>query len=254
MIQELFSLEGKKALVIGASKGLGKSMVLALASAGATVALASRSAGLIETISRDINSRGGEAIAVETDISKEEDIERMTAEVIERFGEINILINNAGVYKPGRAIELSTDDWDTTINVNLRGLFLCCRIVGKQMVKQKNGKIINIASVLGKRAAQTSSAYSASKAGIIQLTKSLALELAPHHINVNAIAPGWFETEMVEDELGDPRTRKYFLSKTPLGRFGEPEELGGTAVYLASKASDFMTGETIFIDGGISIW
>lgn len=254
MIQELFSLEGKKALVIGASKGLGKSMALALASAGATVALASRSAGLIELISRNINSRGGEAIAVETDISKEEDIERMTAEVIERFGEINILINNAGVYKPGRAIELSTDDWDTTINVNLRGLFLCCRSVGKQMVKQKNGKIINIASVLGKRAAQTSSAYSASKAGIIQLTKSLALELAPHNINVNAIAPGWFETEMVEDELGNPRTRKFFLSKTPLGRFGKPEELGGTAVYLASEASDFMTGETIFVDGGISIW
>ena len=254
MIQKLFSLEGKKALVIGASKGLGEAMTLALASAGAAVALASRSVELIETISSDINNRGGNAIAVKADISKEEEIERMTTKVIDSFGEINILINNAGVYKPGKAIELSTEDWDTTINVNLRGLFLCCRSVGKYMVKQKSGKIINIASVLGKRAAQTSSAYSASKAGIIQLTKSLALELGPHNINVNTIAPGWFETEMVEDELGDPRTRKFFLSKTPLGRFGAPEELGGTAVYLASKASDFMTGETVFVDGGISIW
>lgn len=253
MIQELFSLEGKKALVVGASKGLGESMAYALSSAGASVALASRSAGLIEKISKNINGRGGKAIAVKTDIGKEEDIEKMTTEVIERFGQINILVNNAGVYKPGMAVELSTDDWDTTINVNLRGLFLCCRSVGKHMIKQKNGKIINIASVLGKRAAQTSSAYSVSKAGVIQLTKSLALELAPYNINVNAIAPGWFETEMVEDVLGDPKTRKYFLSKTPLGRFGEPGELGGTAIYLASKASDFMTGETVFVDGGISI-
>jgi len=126
--------------------------------------------------------------------------------------------------------------------------------VGKHMVEQKRGKIINIASVLGKRAARAVSAYSSSKAAIIQLTRSLAFELAPYHINVNAIAPGWFETEMVEAELGNPKTRKFFLSKTPLRRFGAPEELGGAVIFLASKASDFMTGETIFIDGGISIW
>jgi NAD(P)-dependent dehydrogenase (short-subunit alcohol dehydrogenase family) len=127
-------------------------------------------------------------------------------------------------------------------------------MVGRYMVEQKSGKIINTASVLGKRAAQASCAYSSSKAAIIQLTRALALEFAPYNINVNAIAPGWFETEMVEKELSNPKTRNFFLQKTPLKRFGVPEDLGGIVIFLASKASDFMTGETIFIDGGFSIW
>ncbi|MBW1681910.1 MAG: glucose 1-dehydrogenase [Deltaproteobacteria bacterium] len=252
MIQELFGLKGKTALVVGASKGLGKAMALSLAGAGADVAVASRSLELIEETRDEISASGRKSLAVKTDIAKEKDIARMVDQVIDGLGKIDILVNNAGIYVPGKALDVTGADWDKTFNVNLKGLFLCCRMVGKHMVEQKRGKIINIASVLGKRAARAASAYSSSKAAIIQLTRSLAFELAPYHIN--AIAPGWFETEMVEAELGNPKTRKFFLSKTPLRRFGAPEELGGAVIFLASKASDFMTGETIFIDGGISIW
>ena len=253
MINELFGLEGKSALVVGASKGLGKAMALALAGAGADVAVASRSQKLIEEVRDKIIASGRQAVAVKADINREDDIIGMAGRVIDSFGKIDILVNNAGIYIPAMALDMTAEDWDKTLNINLKGFFLSCKAVGRHMADQKNGKIINIASVLGKRAAQTSSAYSASKAAIIQLTRSLALELAPHNIRVNAIAPGWFETEMVADELGDPNTRKYFLSKTPLRKFGAPEDLGGAIIFLASKASDFMTGETITIDGGFSI-
>jgi NAD(P)-dependent dehydrogenase (short-subunit alcohol dehydrogenase family) len=254
MIEELFGLKGKTALVVGASKGLGKTMALSLAGAGADVAVASRSKNLLEQTRDEISDLGRRSMAVVTDIAKEEDIARMVDHVINEFKKIDILVNNAGIYVPGMALEVTGEDWDKTFSVNMKGLFSCSRMVGKHMVEKKSGKIINIASVLGKRAAQASSAYSASKAAIIQLTRSLALELAPHNINVNAIGPGWFETEMVKAELGNPKTRRFFLSKTPLRRFGVPEDLGGAVIFLASKASDFMTGETIFIDGGFSIW
>jgi 2-dehydro-3-deoxy-D-gluconate 5-dehydrogenase len=254
MIEELFGLEGKSALVVGASKGLGKVMALALSGAGADVAVASRSESLIEELRDEIIASGRKAVAIKADIKREEDIIGMAGQVIDSFGKIDILVNNAGIYIPATALNITATDWDNTLDINLKGLFLSCKTVGRHMVDQKKGKIINIASVLGKRAAQASVAYSASKAAIIQLTRSLALELAPHNIRVNAIAPGWFETEMVENVLGDPNTRKYFLSKTPLRKFGVPEDLDGAIIFLASKASDFMTGETITIDGGFSIW
>ncbi len=254
MINELFGLEGKSALVVGASKGLGKTMALSLAGAGADVAVVSRSQKLIEEVRDEIIASGRKAVAVKADINREDDIIGMAGQVIDYFGKIDILVNNAGIYIPAMALNMTAEDWDKTLNINLKGFFLSCKTVGRHMVDQKKGKIINIASVLGKRAAQASSAYSASKAAIIQLTRSLALEFAPYNINVNAIGPGWFETEMIEEELSNPKTRKFFLSKTPLRRFGVPEDLAGAVVFLASKASDFMTGETIFIDGGFSIW
>lgn len=253
MINELFGLDGKSALVVGASKGLGKAMALALAEAGADVAVSSRSQKLIEEVRDDIIASGRQAIAVKADISREDDIISMTGQVIDYFGKIDILVNNAGIYIPAAALDMTAADWDKTLNINLKGFFLSCKTVGRHMADRKSGKIINIASVLGKRSAQRSSAYSASKAAIIQLTKSLAFELSPYNIKVNAIAPGWFETELVENELENPTTRTYFLSKTPLRKFGVPKELGGTIVFLASKASDFITGETITIDGGYSI-
>ncbi|MBW1612741.1 MAG: glucose 1-dehydrogenase [Deltaproteobacteria bacterium] len=254
MIEKLFGLMGKAALVVGASKGLGKAMALALAGAGSDVAVASRSLRLIENVRDGIIASGRKSLAVKTDIGSESDVLSMADQVLDAFGKIDILVNNAGIYLPAMALEMPVDDWDKTFSVNLKGFFLCCKTVGRHMVGQKNGKIINIASVLGKRAAQKSSAYSASKAAIIQLTRSLALEFAPYNINVNAIAPGWFETEMVEDELRNPKTKKFILDKTPFKRFGVRDELGGAVIFLASKASDFMTGETICIDGGFSIW
>ena len=254
MINELFGLEGKSALVVGASKGLGKTMALSLAGAGADVAVVSRSQKLIEEVRDEIIASGRKAVAVKADINREDDIIGMAGQVIDYFGKIDILVNNAGIYIPAMALNMTAEDWDKTLNINLKGFFLSCKTVGRHMVDQKKGKIINIASVLGKRAAQASSAYSASKAAIIQLTRSLALEFAPYNINVNAMGPGWFETELVKEELSNPKTRKFFLSKTPLRRFGVPEDLAGAVVFLASKASDFMTGETIFIDGGFSIW
>lgn len=254
MIEKLFSLKGKTALVVGASKGLGKTMALSLAGAGADVAVVSRSKSLLEQVRDEICGSGRRSLAVVTDISKEEDIARMVDRVIKEFKKIDILVNNAGISIPGTALEVASEDWDKTFSVNLKGFFLCCKMVAVHMVEKKSGKIINMASYLGKRVIKASSAYSASKAAIIQLTKSLALELSPYNINVNAIGPGWFETEMSEETLSDPKARKFLLKKTPLNRFGVPEDLAGAVIFLASKASDFMTGETIFIDGGISIW
>jgi len=240
--------------VVGASRGLGKAIALALAGAGSDVAVASRSLSLINNVRDEIIALDRKSLAIKTHIENELDVVSMAEEVVDAFGKIDILVNNAGIYLPSKVLDMTVGDWERTLNINLKGFFLSCKAVGRYMVHQKSGKIINISSILGRRAAQRSSSYSASKAAIIQLTRSLALEFAPYNINVNGIAPGWFETEMVEDELGDPKTRKFLLSKTPLKRFGTPAELGGAVIFLASKSSDFMTGETISIDGGFSIW
>jgi len=254
MLEELFGLKGKVALVVGASKGLGKAMSLALAGAGADVALASRSEHLMEEIKNDIKDLGRDSMAIVTDIASERDISAMVDQVIDKYDHIDILVNNAGIYDRKKALDVTADDWDRTFDINVRGFFLSCRMVGEHMIKRNSGKIINLTSVLGKRAAHESLAYASSKAAITQLTRSFAFEFAPHNVHVNGIAPGWFETEMTQDELANPRSRKFFLFKTPMGRFAKPEELGGAVIFLASKASDYMTGEIIFVDGGISIW
>jgi NAD(P)-dependent dehydrogenase (short-subunit alcohol dehydrogenase family) len=249
---EQFKLTGRVAVVTGGSKGLGRAMAMGLAAAGAKVAVVSRTTKLIEETAEEIIRKSGDAIAVTADVTREDDIERMTLEVLGKYGAIDILINNAGIGGSNKSVALSTEAWDRMMNTNARSVFLACRAVGKGMIQQGHGKIINISSVLGRGALPHSLHYGASKAAIIHMTKTLALEWATFHINVNGIAPGWFLTEMTKDQQHG-ESEKFLLQKIPFGRFGTPEEIVGLAIFLSSPASDYITGETVFIDGGYSI-
>jgi NAD(P)-dependent dehydrogenase (short-subunit alcohol dehydrogenase family) len=252
MIIDSFRLSGKIAIVTGGSRGLGRSIAIGLGEAGAQVVVISRTKKLIEETANEIIKIGGEAIAIPADVTKVEDIEEMKKAVLDKFGKIDILINNAGIAPMNKAQNISIEEWDRVIETNLKSVFLMARIVGERMIQQKKGKIINISSVLGKMASNTALHYCASKAGIIQMTKALALEWAGFGIHVNCIAPGFFETEMIKEH--DETQRKFLMFKIPFKRTGKPEEIVGTVIFLASEASDYITGETIFVDGGYSIW
>ena len=251
-IMEKFSLCGKVAIVTGGSKGLGRSMAIGLAQAGARVAVVSRTKSLIEEAAAQIIRNGGDAIAIPTDVTSEKDIEKMSAVVFEKFGKIDILVNNAGMGGSKISVTLTTDEWDQMMNTNARSIFLASKAIGKIMIRQKFGKVINISSVLGKGALPNSLHYGASKAAVISMTKTLALEWARFNINVNGIAPGWFLTEMTREQQ-EGENQKFLLRKIPFGRFGSPDEIVGLTIFLASPAADYMTGQTIFIDGGYSV-
>jgi len=248
-----FGLSGRVAIVTGGSKGLGRAMALGLAEAGAKVAVVSRTRSLIEETAAEIVKKGGEAIAVPTDMRSEEDVERMVALVAEKFGRIDILINNAGIGGSRKVVAMTTDEWSNMMDTNVKSIFLAVRAVGKVMIRQRSGKVSNVSSVLGKGALPRSMHYGASKAAIIHMTKTLALEWAPFNIHVNGIAPGWFLTEMTKDQQ-EGENREFLIRRIPFGRFGNPEEMVGLAVFLASDASNYITGDTVFIDGGYSLW
>jgi NAD(P)-dependent dehydrogenase (short-subunit alcohol dehydrogenase family) len=251
-VMEQFKLSGQVAVVTGGSKGLGRAMAIGLAQAGAKVAVVSRTTKLIEETASEIRGNGGDAIAVSADVTREDDMERMTAEVCGKYGTIDILVNNAGIGGGKESVTVTAAEWDHMMNTNTRSVFLASRAVGKVMIRQKHGKVINISSVLGKAALAYSLHYGASKAAVIHMTKILALEWAPFHIHVNGIAPGWFLTEMTKDQQ-EGENEKVLLRKIPFRRFGNPEDMTGLAIFLSSRASDYITGETIFIDGGYSI-
>ncbi|MGV8081181.1 MAG: SDR family NAD(P)-dependent oxidoreductase [Syntrophales bacterium] len=252
-IMDQFSLSGRIAIVTGGSKGLGRAMALGLAEAGAVVAVVSRTKSLIEETADEIVKSGGEAIAVPADVRSEKDIERVAALVADKFGRIDILVNNAGIGGSRKVVAMKTDEWNTMMETNVRSVFLTARAVGKVMIRQRSGKVINVSSVLGKGALPRSLHYGASKAAIIHMTKTLALEWAPFNIHVNCIAPGWFLTEMTKDQQ-EGENRTFLIQRIPFGRFGNPEEMVGVAVFLASDASNYITGDTVFIDGGYSLW
>lgn len=200
---------------------------------------------------KEIEESGQKALAVKTDVSNPEDVDKMIKKTIGEFEEIDILVNNAGVFVQKPITEMEESDWDKVINVNLKGVFLCTQRVAQEMLKQDDrGKIINIASIAGEVGFQNSSAYCASKGGIITLTRELGLELAPKGINVNAIGPGVIETAMTKPLLKDEEFKKQVLGMTPRGRLGQPEDIANAAVFLASDESDFVVGETLFVDGG----
>lgn len=247
-MEDLFSLDGKVAIVTGASKGLGRAMGIGLARAGADI-VATHTSGETDTVD-EIKKLGREAIWIKVDVTKRDNIKRMVDTVKKKFGEIDILVNNAGVFKMSPADMITEEDWDMIIDVNLKGQFLCAQEVGRQMIKQKSGKIINIASIAGKMAFSHSAAYNASKGGVILLTKTLATELGLHNIQVNAICPGLFATKMTENLMKDKKIIQMLKDKVPLGRHGEPEELMGSVIYLASKASGYTTGHSLVVDGG----
>ena len=252
MCVELFSLRDKVALVTGAGKGLGKSMALALSESGAHVVVVSRTLSDIEATAREIQENGGKSLPIAVDVTKEEGVVRMVETILREFKTIDILVNNVGTFIGGPLLESSIEDWHKMLEINLTSTYLCSKVVGKHMVERQNGKIINISSALGIFGARDSGAYCASKGGVIQLTKALAIEWAKYNINVNSIAPYSLETEKTSTMLEDEKVKKALISKIPLSRIGQPSDVSGTVVFLASKASDYITGQVIFVDGGFS--
>lgn len=249
-IMDKFSLEGKVGIVTGSSKGLGRGMALALAEAGADIVVASRSKDKLKQVVEEIEGLGQKGLAVPTDVSKREDLEELVDITVDEFDRIDFLFNNAGIIRRASSEEHTEEDWDTVIDVNLKSVFLLSKLVAQQMIEQGGGKIINTSSVISVSGGKTIPSYSASKGGISQLTKTMANDLAEYNINVNAIGPGYFETELTEPLVNDEERSEAILSRIPLDRWGKPEDLGGVAVFLASEASDYMTGTTVYVDGG----
>lgn len=243
-------LTGKTALVTGASRGIGKAIAIELAKNGANVAVNyAGSKEKAEEVVAEIKQLGRDAIAIQADVAKEEDVSQMVDEVIKTFGSLDILVNNAGITKDNIMMRMKMEDWDAVINTNLKGVFLCSKAVMRQMMKQRSGRIINIASVVGVLGNPGQANYVAAKAGVIGLTKTMARELASRNITVNAVAPGLIETDMT-DELADD-VKKAMLQQIPLGKLGSPEQVAKVVRFLASDDSSYMTGQTLCVDGGM---
>ncbi len=248
----MFDLTNKVALVTGARRGMGKSHALALAKQGAKVAVTDISQEECQLVVDEIKSMGGEAIALKMDVSNKADIDAVFDEVLKQFGRLDILVNNAGIFAPKAALELTEEDWDKTISINLKGEFLCAQRAAKEMAKNNWGRIINIASIASGGVGVGISGgahYTASKGGIIGMTETLADEWAPMGINVNVIGPGAIDTPMVSGALTKEATDA-LLAGVPLKRIGKPEEVSAAVVFLASEEASYITGATFYVDGG----
>lgn len=247
---QLFDLSDRAALVTGASSGLGRHFALTLARAGAKVALAARRVDRLEELQARIEAQGGAAAAVALDVTDAGSVAAAVAEAAARLGPIRVLVNNAGVAATKGVLEADEEDWDRVVGTNLKGAWLVAQAVARHMAGHgQGGSIVNIASILGLRVAGQVSAYAASKAGLLHLTRAMALELARHKIRVNAIAPGYIETELNRDFFASP-AGEALVKRVPQRRLGRPEELDGALLLLASDASSYMTGSTVVVDGG----
>ncbi len=251
---ELFSLKGRVAVVTGAGRGLGRSMALALAAAGADVVAASRTAPEIESLRDEIRSLGRRSEAITCDATSESDVDRLFDQSVGRLGRLDILVNNAGINIRKPVLELSHEEYRKVLSTNLEGYFLCARAAGRILVPQGSGKVINISSIMGRIALASQAAYASSKGAIEQLTKVMAIEWAPSNVQVNAIAPTYFETELTKPLFEDADRKQFITERTPMGRWGKPHELAGAVIYLASGASDYVTGHTLVVDGGWTAW
>ena len=246
-----FRLDGRVALITGGSKGLGRSMALALAEAGADIAICSRNGDEAEAAAREIADRTNrKAAGMTCDVTDLGSVRRLAAECEERFGRIDILLNNAGVNVRKPTAQLTEEDWDSVIDISVKGSFLCAQAFMPAMMDRKWGRIVMLGSIMSYVAIAGRSAYAAAKTGVLGLTRALALEGAPLGVTVNCLCPGPFETPMNRVLMDDPVAYKVFLAKIPIGRWGQPEELGPAIVYLCSEASAFMTGASLTIDGG----
>ncbi|MEW6274706.1 MAG: glucose 1-dehydrogenase [Bacillota bacterium] len=245
-----FNLNGKTALVTGSSRGIGRAMALGLAHFGADIIVVSRNYDECEKTAAEIRQLGKKALSVKCNVTRKSDVEELVAKAVQEFGKIDVLVNNAGTNIRKLLVDYAEEDWDKVLNTNLKGIFLVGQAVARQMIAQRSGKIINISSILGGIGLPNQCAYASSKGGINQLTKVMALELAPYNINVNAIAPAYINTPMVQAWLADPTRYAEIVGSTALGRVGEPADLIGPVVFLASDASNYITGHILYVDGG----
>lgn len=248
-VLDLFKLDGKVAVVTGAARGLGRAMAEALAAAGADVALVD----IIPTAEtrKEIESFGRRAVEISADLSRKDAVSSIIQGCLEQLGRLDILVNNAGIIRRAPLTEFSEKDWDDVLNINLRALFFLSQAAARVMIGQgAGGKIINVASLLSFQGGILVPSYTAAKSGVMGLTRALANELAPYRINVNAIAPGYMATDNTAPLRADPKRNQEILARIPAGRWGEPEDLQGVVVFLASAASDYMSGYTVAVDGG----
>jgi NAD(P)-dependent dehydrogenase (short-subunit alcohol dehydrogenase family) len=247
-----FSLAGKVAIVTGGAGGIGGAIASAFAQAGARVAIADLSAANASRVSASIDNEGGSAIAVELDGARESDVERVFADVFDRFGHIDVLVNCAGIARRETAVQHSLDAWNTVLAVNATGTFLCSRAAAKRMMTTGGGAIVNIASIMGLSGGglYPNISYQTSKGAVVNMTRALALEWAKDGIRVNAIAPTYVRTEFIKALVDDPALRARIEAMTPLGRIAEPDDIVGAALFLASPASSMVTGHVLAVDGG----
>lgn len=252
--EHLFNLRGKVAIVTGASRGIGKDIAKLLARAGANLALIARNKEELEKVAAEVQTLGKDALVLPLDLSVTNDIPAMVKRVKDYFGHIDILVNNAGLNIAKEAESVTEEDWDKVLDINLKSVFFLSREVGQYMREQRYGKIINMSSQMAFVGYFKRSAYSASKGGVTQLTKSLAIEWAEDQINVNAIAPTFIETEMTKTMFEDDRFKQEVLNRIPLGRLAKTEDLYGSLLFLASDSSNMVTGHTIRVDGGWTVW
>ncbi len=246
-------LKGKVAIITGARRGMGKAHALKLAAAGARVVVSDVSLPDCQEVAREIRKNKGEAMAVKCDVTRKKEVDNMVRRTVERWGKIDILVNNAGIALGAPILEVTEADWDRVLDINLKGSFLCAQAVAREMVKQKSGSIINVASAgMGQIGLGFANSvhYCASKGGVVAMTQAFAGGLAPYNIRVNAIAPGLIETQLGAGWQRDPEGRKRSLSRVPLARVGQPEEVANLVLFLASDENSYMTGSTVVIDGG----
>ncbi len=251
MILEKFSLKGKSGIVTGGGSGIGKAISTAVVQAGAEIVIVGRNKERLERTAIELREWGGPVIPLSADISNMEDIRRVVDHTLKAFGKIDFLFNNAGIIRRAPSEEFTEKDWDEVIQINLKGPFFLAQSVARVMISQKRkGKIINTSSLIAVQGGKRVPAYAASKGGLSQVTKTMANDWAKYNILVNAIGPGWVKTELTQPLREDKERYAEILGRIPLGRWAEPEDLMGAAVFLASDASDYITGQTIFVDGG----
>jgi 2-dehydro-3-deoxy-D-gluconate 5-dehydrogenase len=249
---EMFNLDGRVAVVTGGNSGIGRGIALGLAAVGAAVAVLARNEDRNEAVLAELSAIGRKAITLRLDVTDRAALAPAMEQVERELGPVDILVNNAGIAIPGGVLKADAAAWDRVIETNLNSVFLLSQIAARSMAPRRRGKIVNIASEYSHFGNPIAPSYAASKGGLVQLTKSMAVELAPHNIQVNAMVPGWIESEMTAPIKGRPFYDE-IIKRTPAGRFGTPDECAGAAVFLASRASDFVTGATIFVDGGYAI-